>query len=283
MSTRIFHTITIGVALAPLMCGQGMSRQATITGGGAQDRGKCTIEVVVDGAAKVEIRGNTATLRDVNGQPPQWRRFECTGAMPANPANFRFQGVDGRGRQTLIQDPRNGGVAVVQIQDPQGGAEGYKFDITWGGGGPSWNQPGNPRENPKGYPGRGYPENDRGREGVERGGGDWGAPPYRPGYRDSEYYRQWGHGFGNDEAVRVCRDAVYDQAARRFHTRDIHILSTRIDDNPGRNDWVIGRLDVHPANRGEVYRFSCSVNFDNGRVRTAEIDARPSDWDSRWR
>ena len=282
MSTRIFQTISIGVALAPLMCGQGVSRQATITGGGAPDRGKCTIEVVVDGAAKVEIRGNTATLRDVNGQPPQWRRFECTSAMPANPANFRFQGVDGRGRQTLLQDPRNGGVAVVQIQDPQGGAEGYTFDITWGGGGSTWNQPGNPRENPQGYPGRGYPENDRGRDGMERGG-DWGAPTYHPGYRDSEYYRRWGHGLGNDEAVRICRDAIYDQAAQRFHTRDIHILSTRIDDNPGRNDWVIGRLVVHPASRGEVYRFSCSVNFDNGRVRSAEIDPRPSDWDPRWR
>jgi hypothetical protein len=41
--------------------------------------------------------------------------------MPPNPANFRFQAVDGRGRQDLIRDPRNGGVAVVQIDDRQGG------------------------------------------------------------------------------------------------------------------------------------------------------------------
>ena len=57
----------------------------------------------------------------------------------------------------------------------------------------------------------------------------------------------------------------------------------RIDDNPGRNDWVIGRIDVHPNYRGQVYNFSCSVNFDSGRVRTAEIEARPIDWDPRWR
>src|SRR5215471_6517082 len=103
---HILRALSIGGALGPLVFGQGMSRQATITGGGGPDRGKCTIEVVVDGAATVEIRGNTATLRDVNGRPPQWRRFECTSAMPPNPANFRFQGVDGRGRQSLVQDPR---------------------------------------------------------------------------------------------------------------------------------------------------------------------------------
>jgi hypothetical protein len=196
--------------------------------------------------------------------------------MPPNPANFRFQGIDGRGRQTLVQDPRNSGVAVVQIQDPQSGAEGYTFDITWGGGAPGYDQ--------RSYPDnqRGYPDNDRGRERMDRGG-EWGAPTYRPDYRGSEYYRQWGHGFTSDEAVRVCRDSIYEQASQRFHTRDVHFLSTRMDDNPGRNDWVIGRVDVHAGGRGEVYNFSCSVNFDSGRVRSAQIDPRPSDWDPRWR
>jgi hypothetical protein len=42
--------------------------------------------------------------------------------------------VDGRGRQTLIRDPRgNRGVAVVRLEDPQGGREGYTFDIEWTG------------------------------------------------------------------------------------------------------------------------------------------------------
>ena len=111
----------MGAAFASAICAQGLSRQAVITGAGSPARGKCTIEVVVDGAAQVEIRGTAATLRDLNGRQPQWRRFECTGVMPPNPANFRFQGVDGRGRQDLIRDPRNGGVVVVQINDQQGG------------------------------------------------------------------------------------------------------------------------------------------------------------------
>src|SRR5436190_825346 len=138
-------------------------------------------EVVVDGAAQVQIHGNTATLRDVNGRQPQWRRFECTGVMPPNPVNFRFQGIDGRGRQTLIQDPRNGGTAVVQIEDREGGAEGYTFDIMWG-------SQGDYNGNQQRYSPGQYRERSEDRTG-------WGAPPYRPNYRDSEYYRRWGHGF----------------------------------------------------------------------------------------
>jgi hypothetical protein len=111
---------------------QNFPRAAAIVGGGSPDGGKCTVEVVVDGAAEVEIRGANATLRNLSGQAPQWRRFECTSPMPANPGDFHFAGVDGRGRQELVRDPRSGGVAVVRIEDSDNGSEGYTFDLTWG-------------------------------------------------------------------------------------------------------------------------------------------------------
>src|SRR5436190_19428450 len=136
MNNQISRVLTVSVMLVPVIFAQNNQRQATIVGGGGPDRGKCTVEVVVDNSAQVEIRGTTATLRTQAGQPAQWRRFECTGAMPANPVNFRFSGVDGRGRQDLIRDPRNGGVAVVQIEDKQGGTEGYTFGINWDSRGP---------------------------------------------------------------------------------------------------------------------------------------------------
>lgn len=107
-------------------------RKMTLVGGGAPDRGKCTIDVVVDGSAEIEVHGDTAVLRDLSGASPQWRRFECTGPLPANPGDFRFAGVDGRGRQQLLRDPRNGGSAVVRIDDPDSGPEGYTFDLMWG-------------------------------------------------------------------------------------------------------------------------------------------------------
>src|SRR5690349_2882653 len=72
--------------------GQQFQRRATMVGGSG-DRGKCTIEVVVDGAAEVEIRGDRANLRNLSGQPAEWRRFECNAPLPANPAEFRFAGV----------------------------------------------------------------------------------------------------------------------------------------------------------------------------------------------
>jgi hypothetical protein len=43
----------------------------------------------------------------------------------------------------LIRDPQNGGVAVVRIDDPRGGAEGYTFEVTWSAAVPfSANAPG---------------------------------------------------------------------------------------------------------------------------------------------
>jgi len=128
---KSFSQLIIAAAVITPLCAQNFPRSATMRGGGNGRDGKCTIEVVVDGAADVEIRGTNAVLHNLSGQPAQWRRFECTGVMPSNPADFRFQGIDGRGRQTLVRDPRNGGSAVVRIEDPDGGNEGYTFDIMW--------------------------------------------------------------------------------------------------------------------------------------------------------
>jgi len=237
-------------------------------GGGRQDGGKCTIEVVVDGAAEVEIRGNTGTLRSLAGQSPQWRRFECSSPMPANPVNFNFSGVDGRGRQTLARDPRNGGVAVVQIEDREGGTEGYTFDLTWGNTG-SNSAPNN--QVYRGNAGQGYGVGGGRDSGYDRNGyGDDGV--YRPGYRDTEYYRRYNHGFGTEEAVRACQDEVQRQAMARFRRAEVHFTRTRLDDGPGRQDWVVGAVDVHRGPRGERFRFSCSVDFNSGRVRTATLD-----------
>jgi len=175
MQGRVISILGISILIAASAFAQSYQRRAQIVGAGSPDRGKCTIEVVIDGAAEVEIHGDTATLRNISGQPPQWRRFECTGVMPANAANFRFAGVDGRGRQELIRDPRNGGVAVIRLEDPQAGSEGYTFDVTWDNGGAY--PPNGDRNPPVGgqYP----PNGDRGdyRPGENPDGRRW-----QPGY-----------------------------------------------------------------------------------------------------
>jgi hypothetical protein len=286
MKQLILRTFAGGAILASGIIAQ--PRQAVMTGGQG-DRGKCTIEVVVDGSAQVEVRGNSATLRTIAGQPAQWRRFECNAPMPPNPVNFRFAGVDGRGRQQLVRDPRQGGVAVVQIDDPEGGTEGYTFDLMWdagNSGGPGYS-PGYQQDDRRGgdqRPPAGYQDRPRGGDASGYGGypDRGGDGQYRPNYRDSDYYQRYGHGFSTEEAVRTCQDAVAQQATRRFGTSDVHFHGTRIDDRPGRNDWVMGTLDVHRGRREERFGFACSVNFDTGRVRSADIDPRPLPDNDRW-
>ena len=119
-------------ALTPVWA-QG-TMQAIMKGRPNGDRGKCTIEVNVDDVAEVEVMGNQARIRTLAGQPSQFRRFECNSIMPRIPGDFRFTGIDGRGRMTLVRDPRNGGAAVIRIEDPKGGYEGYTFDLEWRGG-----------------------------------------------------------------------------------------------------------------------------------------------------
>src|SRR5450755_143341 len=115
----------------------GQAFNAQITGGGGS--GKCTFEVRVDGVADVQIRGNQGYLQTKQGMRSQWVRLKCNQPLPRNPGNFRFSGVDGRGKQYLLRDPnQNNGVAVIRIEDPRNGMEGYAGDITWNGGG-NWN------------------------------------------------------------------------------------------------------------------------------------------------
>jgi hypothetical protein len=226
---RCLLSLTAATALIAPVCAQTVERRANFTGGGGNDAGKCTIEVYVDGSVDVEIRGDRGFLRTISGQPAKWRRFECSGPMPTNPGEFRFSGVDGRGRQELVQDPRQGsGAAVVRIQDSEGGAEGYTFDLVWRGAGFG--------SSPTGQP---------------LGGRDRGGSP-------------------NDTA-RACQDAVRERANQQYGIRDVEFRALSADDNPGRNDMIAGSFDVRRGNYRETYRFSCSVDFANGRVRGVEI------------
>jgi len=198
MNIRFIATISAFAAICGPLSAQ--SRRATFVGGGSSDRGKCTIEVVVDGAADVEIRGDQANLRNLSGTPAQWRRFECTGPLPSNPVDFRFAGVDGRGRQELIRDPRQGGSAVVRIEDRDGGREGYTFDLFWAnaGGYPSGGI----------YPDRGGVYPDRGRD-------------YDGYYRErDDYFR--GNGWRRNLFERVRQDLDHVQSHSFADRRDAY-------------------------------------------------------------
>jgi hypothetical protein len=236
---------------------QTASRRAALIGGGSPNGGKCTVEVMVDSSAEVEVRGDTATLRNTGGQTPQWRRFECTSAMPANPVEFRFAGVDGRGRQTLIRDPRNSaGTAVVRIEDSDSGAEGYTFDLFWGNYSAPISQDRNgrrPDEFQQGSAGRPVDRQDR---GFDRQGDFRGEPRLNA-----------------ERTIQSCRDSIRETAYNRFRTPNVNISRISVDDNPGRQDWITGELAIpRRFGRQDLYRFSCSVDLRSGVVRSAHID-----------
>ncbi|HEX6544943.1 MAG TPA: hypothetical protein VF023_01465 [Bryobacteraceae bacterium] len=143
------HPLLLVTTVLLVVPGLYAQRTSSISARFAGDRnssqGKCTFEVDVDGVAEVSVQGSRGTLRTLAGEPARWVRLDCNRPLPPNPRNFRFQGIDGRGRQTLIRNPsRNRGVAVVRLEDPKGGREGYTGDLIWdegeygnGGGGDS--------------------------------------------------------------------------------------------------------------------------------------------------
>ena len=141
---RSFFLLVTGSALLVPLGAQTFQQNAIVRGGGNGREGSCTIGVLVDGQAEVEIRGANGLLRNLGGGAPQWRQFECIGVLPPNPADFRFQPMNGRGRQNLVRDPRQGGVAVIRIEDQQGGAGEYRFSIAWTGSGDYLSRGGEP-------------------------------------------------------------------------------------------------------------------------------------------
>jgi hypothetical protein len=151
--------LILTLAAVPALAQRNIPFRAEVRGSG--NSGKCTIEVDVDGTAEITIRGDQGRMQTRDGQPARWVRFQCSAPFPQRMQDFRFRGIDGRGRQTLIRDPRqNNGAAVIAIEDPKSGSEGYTFDIEWSGGGGG------------GFPGGGYP-------GGPGGGGNDGREAIR--------------------------------------------------------------------------------------------------------
>jgi hypothetical protein len=131
---KMHKTYLIAIAASGLLGAQDMERHASIGHGPGGGIG-CTVSVMVDGAAEVEIHGERAMLRNLSGAPAHFGEFECSGPMPPDAPGFRFTAESGRGRQELIRPPREGGPAIVRIEDPEPGEGEYRFRLTWGDGG----------------------------------------------------------------------------------------------------------------------------------------------------
>ena len=261
---KMLSAVAICAGFAAMLPAQStQTMRANIRGGSTGDVGKCTIEVEVDGVADVEVRGDTGYLRTLQGQPSTWRRFECTSAMPRNPVDFRFKGIDGRGDVRLMREPGSAGAAVVRIDDNKGGREGYTFDLEWRGGAYAGNDPY--------YRNDTYNRNDPYRNDTYNR--NRSADPYNRNdpYYDNQRSRSRDEYQDNAAAVGLCREAVRVRARGDYGVRNPAFVGANVDDMRGARDRVIGSFE---GNRGERYDYSCTVNTNNGRINAVDIRRR---------
>jgi hypothetical protein len=271
---RIFPALLVSLSWIAPESAQQLTQRANITGNAVD--GKCTIEVNIDGSAEVEIQGDVGRIRNLSGQPAAWRRFVCNGRMPANPRDFRFRGIDGRGNVQLLQDPRQtGGRIVFRIDDPQGGREGYTVDLEWrASSGGQWNA-----QDTRGWQGPAA----RGDSGIREQSdpADRRAPigigdqRHEDADRDRKGYDELGR-WNRDGAAGIIK-ACQTAATRRIESdgfRNVTFRNVTLGDKPGRNDRVTGIAAAQQGWRNAGFQFSCSVDLSTGRVRSVEVQRR---------
>lgn len=307
MNGQVLLTVLTAAALAGPASAQ-IQQRARMIGGGSPNAGRCYAEVVVDGAAELQIYGETANLRNLSGGQPQWRRFECSSPMPAN-ADVRVN-INGRGRAQLVASPRNGGPAVVRIEDSKGGAEVYQLEFQWtsGYGAPN----GNPgrfgrvsideavencrqavRQEARGRLGTDNidfrqidVDNQQGNRdlvvgtlGVRRGGWNEETYPFSCSMNlNNGRVRQAqisgvGNGRNTGYASRDVRAREMDTCRTAVMDRiggdRVEFGSMNIEDRSG-NDLVRGTART----RGRDYDFTCSVSSYSGAVRNVDVRRR---------
>ena len=141
----------------------------------------------------------------------------------------------------MIREPRNGGGAVVRIEDPDNGSEGYTFDLTWSGGYPGGQAvpayPGGDRRD----------DRDRGsRDDADRGSRDDRDRAYRD---DDVYHRDRDERFrGEDmrrrffERIREDLDHV-QSGAFPFGADQYRLARTRQELDELQSKLAAGRYD----------------------------------------
>jgi hypothetical protein len=249
MRKLCLFVLTGAVSLGSLAAQDIQRRAAIVRGGGPGGGDGCTIDVVIDGSADVEIRGDNAVIRNVAGGAPQFRQFDCTRPMPLNAPGFRFNPVDGRGHVELVRTPRDGGPVVVRIDDPQGGAGEYRFELTWNGA-----QPGYRREQ-----------------------GDRGYDQSRDGDRDHGQYQTERERYFQGEAwrttlfQRVREDVEHLQHSTFPFTGDQSRLSTTIFElNELQDKLAQGRYDEHEL-RDVMESLTAMLQYNRLSARDREI------------
>ena len=87
----------------------------------------------VDQTVNISISGSDVYSQDMSGGGLSNVNFNITGYLAHRPGSVNVRKRDGRGSVTVLQQPSryNDFTAIVQIFDPNGGADNYDLEITW--------------------------------------------------------------------------------------------------------------------------------------------------------
>jgi hypothetical protein len=87
----------------------------------------------VDGADYIYLRGNRVDIRHLRSQPITNASHDMSAPLPRANVNVQLRKLDGRGRVQIIQQPSasNNYTVGVLVEDEDGGADNYAFELTW--------------------------------------------------------------------------------------------------------------------------------------------------------
>ncbi len=99
----------------------------------AQRNGSMEWRGTVDDSIQVVIRNRNARIRHLSGRFINDARFSFDSPAPRGNANVRVDKRDGRGNVFIVQRPnrRNNFTTIIQINDPKGGTDRYRFNLYW--------------------------------------------------------------------------------------------------------------------------------------------------------
>ena len=113
-------TITAVALLTAFSAAANSRFHVQIAGGSALGKEQCDIRLQVDNEVEVTVRRDSVSVHTVAGQDARNDGSTCTSPLPnREPADFKFQAVDGRGEVRLVETPlrRNDYSAIVRIRD----------------------------------------------------------------------------------------------------------------------------------------------------------------------
>lgn len=86
-----------------------------------------------DQTVNIYVAGSEVWAEVVSGNALQNVRFDLNGYLARRPGSVNVRKREGRGTVSIQQQPSasNDYVAVIQIFDPQGGADDYEVEISW--------------------------------------------------------------------------------------------------------------------------------------------------------